>query len=298
MQRTVVRRSFGGLLVVAGASLVGCARNATGAKKEAPVRLEPVAGTDLKRVILTPKAAERLNVQTAPLQEGPVARTRTVGGEIVSPLAGAGTVPAPAPAFTTLSLPGAAGLGAADIGGLLVRVRLTDGDFEVLEREQPVRVMPLNRQLGRRIRPGAVPLPATGGSGAMGTAADGGAGGVPARPVAAPAGAADSSPSTLYYAVDSPASGFAAGQRVFVQLPLTGSGVRKIVPYSAVLYDLSGTAWIYVSPQRLTYVRQRVVVDYIDGERVMLVEGPPAGTEIVTVGAMEIFGAESGVGGK
>jgi hypothetical protein len=72
--------------------------------------------------------------------------------------------------------------------------------------------------------------------------------------------------------------------------------LRKVVPYSTVFYDLKGETWVYTKPQALTFVRARISVDYIDGDLAVLLEGPPSGTEVVTVGAPELYGTEFGVG--
>ena len=76
---------------------------------------------------------------------------------------------------------------------------------------------------------------------------------------------------------------------------LNGS-VRQVVPYSSLIYDPKGGTWIYTSPQARTFVRQQVQVDTIDGDWVLLIDGPPVGTEIASVGVAEIYGAETGVG--
>lgn len=71
---------------------------------------------------------------------------------------------------------------------------------------------------------------------------------------------------------------------------------RKLVPYAAVIYDLTGRTWVYISPEPLTYTRQEVTVDLIDGDTAVLVEGPPAGAAVVTVGVAELYGADTGIG--
>jgi len=71
---------------------------------------------------------------------------------------------------------------------------------------------------------------------------------------------------------------------------------RKVVPHAAVLYDEHGDTWAFTSPAPLTFVRQRTDVDYINGGTAVLLDGPPAGTRVVTVGAIELLGAELGVG--
>ena len=55
------------LLIIVGLQLSACAPKASSTTKVSPVTLEPIEGTDFQRVILTEKAAERINVQTAPV---------------------------------------------------------------------------------------------------------------------------------------------------------------------------------------------------------------------------------------
>lgn len=71
-----------------------------------------------------------------------------------------------------------------------------------------------------------------------------------------------------------------------------GQTPRKVVPYSAILYDKKGDTWTFTNPQPLVYVRHPITVDRIDGDLVVLAEGPPAGTAVVTVGAAELMGTE------
>jgi hypothetical protein len=73
------------------------------------------------------------------------------------------------------------------------------------------------------------------------------------------------------------------------------SNEHLAVPYSAVMYGLEGETWVYTNPEPLVYVRQAIVIDYIDGDWVALVEGPEVGTPVVTVGAPLLYGAEVGV---
>lgn len=69
------------------------------------------------------------------------------------------------------------------------------------------------------------------------------------------------------------------------------------IPYAALMYDGSGKTWVYTSPEPRTYIRAAVTVDKITGDRVQLRSGPPAGTEVVTIGAAELFGTEFGTKG-
>lgn len=66
----------------------------------------------------------------------------------------------------------------------------------------------------------------------------------------------------------------------------------KVMPYAAILYDTEGATWVYMCPAPLTYVRHSITVDRIVGDLVVLSEGPPSGTAVVTVGAAELYGSE------
>ena len=70
------------------------------------------------------------------------------------------------------------------------------------------------------------------------------------------------------------------------------SGKHKVVPYAALIYDPEGKTYVYTSPKPLEYLRDEVKVDRIEDDRVLLSRGPPAGTEVVTVGAAEVYGTE------
>jgi multidrug efflux pump subunit AcrA (membrane-fusion protein) len=74
-----------------------------------------------------------------------------------------------------------------------------------------------------------------------------------------------------------------------------GSSGTLTVPYSAVLYDAKGNVFVYTNPEGLTYVRAPIAVDYIEGDLAVLLDGPPSGTAVVTVGAAELYGAETGI---
>jgi len=72
--------------------------------------------------------------------------------------------------------------------------------------------------------------------------------------------------------------------------------MQKIVPYGALIYDNNGGTWIYINPEPLTYVREAVTVDYIEGDQVFLSEGPDVGTEIAIAAVAELYGSDTGVG--
>jgi hypothetical protein len=143
---------------------------------------------------------------------------------------------------------------------------LNASDQDKMDRTQPGRVLPL---IPNFMNTGTAAQPATLASG------DG----------------------SLHYVLDNAAPGLTTGQRVRVEVPLNGSGAqRKVVPYASVIYDLQGGAWAYTSPAPLTFVRDRISIDYVDGDRAVLSQGPASGTPVVTTGAAELFGTEAGVG--
>ena len=67
------------------------------------------------------------------------------------------------------------------------------------------------------------------------------------------------------------------------------------VPYAAVIYDIEGGTWIYTNPSPLTFVRAPILIDYIEGDTAFLAERFETDAPVVTVGVMEIYGAETGV---
>ena len=71
---------------------------------------------------------------------------------------------------------------------------------------------------------------------------------------------------------------------------------QRVVPYSALIYDSHGQTWIYTSPKPRTFVRHKVQVDYIEGNVVVLKDGPPTGTIVASVGVAELYGTEFKVG--
>jgi hypothetical protein len=73
---------------------------------------------------------------------------------------------------------------------------------------------------------------------------------------------------------------------------------RLVIPYAAVIYDPTGQAFAYSSPRPREYQRVPLVIDDIQGDLALLDQGPAPGTQVVTVGASELLGTETGVGGE
>jgi hypothetical protein len=243
------KRWMAAALIIAGFHLLACSeKEDTRSEELHPATVEKVANSEFSRVKLSPKAAERLGVQTEEVREVLVTRKRRPWGEVMaSPLA------------------------RSDNGGAVwVRVPLIEGDLKQIDLGQQARV-----------------LPPSGGD----TAA-----GLTARPVQKPP-FGDSEEPALYYAVESAGAALVPGEYVRVETPVPGSEAqRKIVPYAAVMYGPHGETWVYTNPEPLTFIRHSIAIDYIDGDQVVLSDGPPTGTKVVTVGVAELYGTESGVG--
>jgi hypothetical protein len=87
-----------------------------------------------------------------------------------------------------------------------------------------------------------------------------------------------------------------AEKTVPARVPGGPNAARRVVPYAALLYDVNGEAWVYTVSKPLSFVRQRLVVDYVTGEFAVLSDGPQLGTSVVTKGAAELYGTELNAG--
>lgn len=251
------------LLIVAGLQATACAPKPSVPAAEKPAHTEEIQGSKLKRVILTQKAQDRLGIETAVIQEEQVARKRRVGAEVVA---------SPATA--------AAAADAAGDGAMWVRVRFNESDLNQVDNSQPARILPLSSDDGED-------QDEAGGEGVEAEADEG----------SADDDEDSAGTKAVYYVVRGSGHNLQVGQRMLVEVALKeGSGVRKLIPFTAVIYDVKGGTWAYTNPEPLTYVRAPITIDYVDGEWAYLSDGPEAGTEVVTLGAAELYGAETGVG--
>lgn len=91
----------------------------------------------------------------------------------------------------------------------------------------------------------------------------------------------------------------AAVKRLGVQTaPVTARATGLTVPYGALVYEADGSSWVFVETAPLHYRRAPIAVSGISGDRVALTSGPPVGTRVVTVGAAELVGVETGIDGE
>ena len=154
--------------------------------------------------------------------------------------------------------------------GLWVRVPLFVGERNSVDATKPATITGLGDATG----PAITALPVTGPPSA--------------DPVA--------STSDLFYALQSPGSVVRPGERVSVLLPLTGADQALVVPTAAVVYDMSGGAWVYEATGDTTFVRRRIEIRSQAGAKTLVTRGIDAGKRVVTNGAAELFGTEFGAG--
>lgn len=97
-----------------------------------------------------------------------------------------------------------------------------------------------------------------------------------------------------FYELDNRKPHCSPGERVGVAMTLKGDAVSLTVPWSAVIHDIHGGAWVYEQTAERTYTRRRVVVRYVTGSDAVLASGPAPGALVVIAGAAELFGTETG----
>lgn len=274
----------GGVALAAVATLllspaVGLAADSAGpasAGKSPAVTVQSIPGSTVKRVVLSAKAAERLDIQTGTVGEEAIVRKQMVSGLVVPPLEkqsdakvrsggpsgfGKRAAAPPPPVAAPATSPAA--------GKVWVLIMLSPGEWNRLAKDKPARLLPLatRDKLGKEVW--ALP------SGR------------------APLEDARSSMLALHYVVPGKDSGLTPNERIRVELQLSGSiEKQKVAPYSAVYYDAKGAAWVYVNTKPLAFERQRIVVERVAGDLAVLSDGPPVGTAVVTVGAALLYGAE------
>jgi hypothetical protein len=297
------RSLLSGLIIAALASSIGGVALADQAAK--PAKLEKIPGSDLQRVILTQKAAERLAVETVKVREEAVMRWLMVGGEVEATKDVAPT--------TTAVLSNTTGNPtASDVVPLRVRVpaqdssRLIDAAFPRMslaasakgndaddDDEDEAKDQANGNSDGRQKNKGASkPLKVI----AVPRGDDSHAHGEMFIPLEVAFGSYASG-NAQYYVVLRKKHRLRSGEHVSVRLPDPSSGTpQKVIPYSAVIYDIEGNTWTYTNPQALVFVRHRIDIDFIQDDMAVLKDGPALGTSVVTQGAAELMGVEQKVG--
>jgi hypothetical protein len=98
----------------------------------------------------------------------------------------------------------------------------------------------------------------------------------------------------LYYGLDNRAARYSPGQRLSATLQLKAEAQSLALPWAAVVHDIQGGAWVYQQVDSRAFARRRVMVRYVVGDVAVLAVGPDPGARVVTAGAAELFGAETG----
>ena len=164
---------------------------------------------------------------------------------------------------------GAALFEIVDLSTVWIRVALPVGDVDGINREEPAQVGKLSASPGTKLtrtKPAVAPPSA--------------------NPLAATI--------DLFYELPNADGRFTPGQRLGVSIPLAESHESSVVPWSAIVFDVNGGTWVYVQTASRTFARRRVTVHYTLGDDAVISSGPPVGTQVVTAGVQELFGAETG----
>lgn len=74
--------------------------------------------------------------------------------------------------------------------------------------------------------------------------------------------------------------------------PIQNASQKFTVPYSAIIYGLQGESWVYIQIKPLVFMRFAVAIDHIEGDAAILTTAPPLNTQVVSVGASELYGSE------
>lgn len=117
-----------------------------------------------------------------------------------------------------------------------------------------------------------------------------------AKPVVAPPSAnALAGTVDVFYQFDNTTAKYSPGHRVGVTIPIKGEVESLTIPWGAVIHDIQGGTWVYEQTVEHTYVRRRVVVQYVVGETAVLKDGNlKTGATLITGGSAELFGTETG----
>ena len=254
-----ISRSAVAILAIAALQLTACAPAPSATPHEKPA----IVDKEKKSVTLTDKAAERLGVETIKVTEEQAARTRKVGADVVD---------ASKVASATKS--------SASTGEVWVRVSMNASDLSAMDAKQPARVLGIDDGGDDDKDEAGTEVEMDEAEGAESNT-----------------DAGDDEDKPVYFKIKGTGHSLKVGQRARVEFTLQGNGAsHKLVPYSAVIYDVKGATWVYTNPEGKVYLRQPVKVDYIKGQLAYLSEGPAAGTSVVTRGVAELYGAETGVG--
>jgi hypothetical protein len=88
-----------------------------------------------------------------------------------------------------------------------------------------------------------------------------------------------------------------AAERLGIETaPVARADGQVVVPAAAVFVDPEGVFWVYTNPEPLVFIRHEISIANERGARTFLSSGPSPGTDVVTVGVPELYGAELEIG--
>lgn len=114
------------------------------------------------------------------------------------------------------------------------------------------------------------------------------------RAAAPPSGDSVGNTVDLWYEVDDVAGALRPGQSVFVAVPLAGQVTHLVVPWSAILRDERGRAFVYAVDGKDGFVRRAVDVRFVHDGEAAITGAITAGDPVVVIGVPELWGIESG----
>lgn len=255
------------VLVLTGLILSACKPTSVPSEVEKPVVVEPIEGSDFSQVTLTDKAMERLGLEFGSVHSDVITRTQTLAATVMRAqvLPKTGTL-------TDASVDSEASAETRTF----VYLSLIPSELEQINLQEAVTVFMPGQNPSSGIKVSQMSMDEV-------AALD-------FQPVRAG--------TFLAFSLDKVAQAYTPGQRVMVEVNLTGNGSeRLVIPFASVIYGLQGQTWVYTNPKTAVFVREAVTIDYVDGDLAYLTDGPENGTSIVTVGAAMLYGAESGIGG-
>jgi hypothetical protein len=258
------------ILAIAAATSIGLTA-------ERPSKLEPIPGSDLKRVVLTAKAAQRLDIRTVAVKEQQGQKWLVLEGRVDAAPEGGGRVQVVPVEDADRIL--------ADPRLLKANARLAASLRDAAEAEEDDADAGKSGDKTSQADPGQILVVPIGFAQAVRLAA---------RPIQMAGGQGGS---VQTYDVTTTDHRLVPGQRVYMRVPHPNRDkLYKAVPYSAIIYDRNGQTWVFTNPEPNVFVRARIDVDFIDGRRAYLKEGPALDTKVVTAGAAELMGVEQKFG--
>ncbi|MCB9880010.1 MAG: membrane fusion protein MtrC, partial [Planctomycetes bacterium] len=115
------------------------------------------------------------------------------------------------------------------------------------------------------------------------------------RAAAPPSGDSLTHTGDLWYGVHVEAGALRPGQPVFVPVPLAGATTHLVVPWSAILRDERGRAFVYeVDDKGFAYTRRAVDVLFVYEGEAAITGKIATGAPVVIAGVPELWGIESG----